>query len=332
MPNFKGTISIFGFLRNCTTLTTVNNINKWDVSKVINFRNAIRSSENFNDNVGNWNTSNATILSTLFFGGSVTTLGKFTNGGSSSIGNWDTSKVTDMSFMFQYQPYFNHDLGAWNTSNVTNMTSMFAGVTVIPYSIFNNGGSDSIKNWDTSKVTAFHNMFRSQKDFNQEIGLWDTSSAVNMGVMFYSDIDLIISSFNNAGSDSIKNWNTGNVTDMQFMFRRAIAFNQPIGSWNTSKVANMTNMFAQDFAFNQDISNWDISLVTNFTSFMYQKSPSNFSAANYDALLIGWASRPVKPNINIDFATIKRTSASDAAKTILTSAPNNWTIADGGLI
>ena len=332
MPNFKGTISIFGFIRNCTTLTTVNNINKWDVSKVINFRNAIRNSENFNDNVGNWNTSNATILSTLFFGGSITTLGKFTNGGSSSIGNWDTSKVTDMSFMFQYQPYFNHDLGAWNTSNVTNMTSMFAGVNVIPYSIFNNGGSDSIKNWDTSKVTAFQNMFRSQKDFNHEIGLWDISSATNMGVMFYCDIDLIISSFNNAGSDSINNWNTGNVTDMQFMFRRAIAFNQPIGSWNTSKVANMTNMFAQAFAFNQDISNWDISLVTNFVSFMYQKSPSNFSAANYDALLIGWASRPVKPNINIDFAAIKRTTASDAAKTILTSAPNNWTIADGGLI
>ena len=331
-PNFKGTISIFGFLRNCSALTTVNNINKWDVSKVINFRGAFRNSENFNDNVGNWNTSNATILSTLFFAGGITIAGKFTNGGSNSIANWDTSNVTDMSFMFQYQPLFNYDMGAWNTSNVTNMTSMFASVTVAPYGIFNNGGSDSIKNWDTSKVTTFQNMFRNQKDFNHEIGLWDISSATNMGVMFYCDIDGTPSSFNNAGSDSINNWNTGNVTDMQFMFRRAIAFNQPIGSWNTSKVANMTNMFAQAFAFNQDISNWDISLVTNFVSFMYQKNSSNYSAANYDALLIGWASRPVKPNINIDFATIKRTTASDAAKTILTSAPNNWTIADGGLI
>jgi hypothetical protein len=65
---------------------------------------------------------------------------------------------------------------------------------------------------------------------------------------------------------------------------------------------------------------------------MTGKTFSNYSTANYDALLIGWASRPVKPNINIDFAAIKRTTASDAAKNILTSAPNNWTIADGGLI
>ena len=331
MPNFKGTISIFGFLRNCSALTTINNINKWDVSKVINFRGAFRNSENFNDNVGNWNTSNATILSTLFFAGGITIAGKFTNGGSNSIANWDTSNVTDMGFMFQYQPLFNYDMGAWNTSNVTNMTSMFAGVNVIPYSIFNNGGSDSIKNWDTSKVTQFVSMFRSQKDFNQEIGLWNTSNAINMLAMLFHDIDGI-SSFNNAGTDSIKNWDTSEVTNMQSMFGRAIAFNQSISSWDTSKVTNMSQMFAQATAFNQDISNWDISLVTNFTSFMYQKNSSNYSAANYDALLIAWASRPVKPNINIDFATIKRTSASDAAKTILTSAPNNWTIADGGLI
>jgi surface protein len=152
-----------------------------------------------------------------------------------------------------------------------------------------------------------------------------------MLAMLYHDITGI-SSFNNAGTDSIKNWDTSKVTNMQSVFGRAIAFNQPIGSWDTSKVTIMSQMFDQSTAFNQDISNWDISLVTNFTSFMYLKNSSNYSAANYDALLIGWASRPVKPNINIDFATIKRTTASDAAKTILTSAPNNWTIADGGLI
>jgi len=65
---------------------------------------------------------------------------------------------------------------------------------------------------------------------------------------------------------------------------------------------------------------------------MANKTNLDYSSANYDALLIGWASRPVKPNISINFGTIKRTAASTTARAILTSAPNNWTIVDGGLI
>jgi len=41
------------------------------------------------------------------------------------IGNWDTSNVTTMSFMFTDATSFNQDIGSWNTSNVTNMNDMF---------------------------------------------------------------------------------------------------------------------------------------------------------------------------------------------------------------
>jgi hypothetical protein len=93
----------------------------------------------------------------------------------------------------------------------------------------------------------------------------------------------------------------------------------------------MGDMFSSATAFNQTLADWNVSLVTAFTNFMANKTNLNYSAANYDALLIGWASRPVKPNININFNTIKRTAASTAARLILTSAPNNWTITDGGI-
>ncbi len=53
-PNFKNCTSIAGFLRECAAITTVANINKWDVSKVEFFRSVFRESPNFNDNVGNW--------------------------------------------------------------------------------------------------------------------------------------------------------------------------------------------------------------------------------------------------------------------------------------
>ena len=76
-------------------------------------------------------------------------------------------------------------------------------------SAFNNGGSNSINNWDTSSVTTMRFMFRNTGVFNQNIGSWDTS----------------------------------NVTDMTSMFYMAQAFDQDIGSWDTSSVTDMAGMF-----------------------------------------------------------------------------------------
>jgi surface protein len=115
------------------------------------------------------------------------------------------------------------------------------------------------------------------------------------------------------------------------MFYEATAFNQPIGNWNVSNVTNMQQMFFFATSFNQNIGNWNVSNVINFTNFMGGKNSANYSAANYDAILNGWSSRPVKPNITIDFGSIKHTSAGTAGKAILTGAPNFWTITDGGI-
>jgi hypothetical protein len=78
------------------------------------------------------------------------------------------SKVTTMVGMF-YGTSFNEDIGtnvvtvnnitytAWDTLNVTDMSFMF-GITPE----FNNGGSPSISNWNTSKVTNMLLCFISQ--------------------------------------------------------------------------------------------------------------------------------------------------------------------------
>jgi hypothetical protein len=65
--------------------------------------------------------------------------------------------------------------------------------------------------------------------------------------------------------------------------------------------------------------------------FMGDKTDANYSATNLNAIYNGWSTRPVNPNLNIDFSTIKYTSAGQAGKNILTGAPNNWTITDGGI-
>jgi len=115
------------------------------------------------------------------------------------------------------------------------------------------------------------------------------------------------------------------------MFFSATAFNQNIGAWNTGNVVNMEGMMRNATAFNQNIGSWNISNIINILDFMFQKTSLNYSTENYNALLIGWASRPVKTNISINFGTIKYTSAASAARAILTSSPNFWTIIDGGI-
>ena len=38
-------------------------------------------------------------------------------------------------------------------------------------------------------------------------------------------------------------WNTILITDMNYLFKNAKNFNQPIGNWNVSNVTNMSDMF-----------------------------------------------------------------------------------------
>ena len=93
----------------------------------------------------------------------------------------------------------------------------------------------------------------------------------------------------------------------------------------------METMFGSSFAFNQPIGNWNVSNVTNFTNFMLNKTAANYSTTNLNSIYNNWSLLTLNPNLNINFGTIKYTSAGQAGKNILTGAPNNWTITDGGI-
>ena len=179
-----------------------------------------------------------------------------------------------------------------------------------------------INEWNVSAVTNMQTTFAGATAFNQNISSWNTQAVTTMNSMF---------SFALAFNQDIGGWNTSNVTNFSNMFNNATAFNQDIGGWNTSAVTSMNNMFNSATAFNQNIGAWNVSNVTNFSSFMNGKTPTTFSATNLDAIYNGWSSRAVKPNLSITFGTAKYTSAGQAGKNILTGAPNNWSITDGGI-
>jgi surface protein len=118
---------------------------------------------------------------------------------------------------------------------------------------------------------------------------------------------------------------------MNGMFGDAYDFNFNINNWDVSSVTNMGAMFFDATDFNQPLGNWDVSNVTNFVSFMGEKTNINYSASNLDAIYNGWSLLTLQPNITINFNTIKYTSGGQSGRNILTGAPNNWTITDGGI-
>lgn len=200
------------------------------------------------------------------------------------IGAWDVSNVTDMSWMFAEGAAMNQDLGAWNVSKVQTMSYMF-----YLNSVFNNGGSSAINNWNTaaltnlesafnqntafnqpignwnvSKVTTFQSTFRGATVFNQNIGAWDVSKATAFGLVFSG-----ATAFNNGGSTSISNWSPSSATGVAAVFRDATAFNQPVGSWNVGNAADMRWVFQNATSFNNGgvaAFNWNTGNATNMTA------------------------------------------------------------------
>lgn len=150
---------------------------------------------------------------------------------------------------------------------------------------------------------------------------WNVSAVTNMSNMFFGD-----TVFN----QDISSWDVGLVTNMSNMFLAAASFNQNIGSWNVSNVTNMSSMFEQATAFDQNIGSWDVSAVINFASFMVGKTPSTFNYLNLDAIYNGWSQLTLFSGINISFGTAEYSAISSSGRSILTSAPNNWIITDGG--
>lgn len=180
------------------TCTAFNNggsdsIGNWDVSNVDNFVSMFNGATNFNHDIGAWDMSSATNIQTMF-----RTASNFNNGGSDSIKNWDVSNVTNMNQVFFQAGAFNQPIGSWNVSKVTNFNQMFSAAnsfnqnlgswvftttsfftlrgTFSSNTAFNNGGSNTINNWDVSNCTDMNGMFIGATAFNQPISNWDVSN------------------------------------------------------------------------------------------------------------------------------------------------------------
>ena len=133
----------------------------------------------------------------------------------------------------------------------------------------------------------------------------------------------------------VENWDVSSITDMSGMFVGCTSFNANLSAWDVSSLTLADNTFDGCAAFTgAGVSSWNI---INVTSMLDMLSSSGLTTANYDAILIAWAalagaSPTIQSGVSFDAPPTQYTSAATASRAVLTGAPNNWSITDGGLL
>ena len=107
-------------------------------TRVTNMSELFLCYEEFNQPIGNWDISNVTDTSLMFYGECAFHLFN------QNISHWDVSNVNDMYAMF-FNGYFNQNISQWDVSNVTDMYSMFQSATSF---------NQDLSNWDVENVTS----------------------------------------------------------------------------------------------------------------------------------------------------------------------------------
>jgi Mycoplasma protein of unknown function, DUF285 len=115
-------------------------LERWNVSKVVDFSYMFGWAAKFNGDLSQWDTSNAETMNGMFFWAALF---------DGNLSLWDVSKVTTMSHMFDRALAFRGgDLTQWDVSSVVNMNSLFEAA------ISFNG---DVSTWNTSSVMHMEN-------------------------------------------------------------------------------------------------------------------------------------------------------------------------------
>ena len=297
--NNGGNPSMFSNVSSVTTMFAMfwdarkfdRDIGSWDVSNVINMGEMFRGAQIFNNGnnsnpIESWTVSNVTSMNEMFRGAK-----KFNR----PLNNWNVRNVRNMGSMFRAAEKFDQPLNNWVTEEVTNINNMFRDAKKF---------NQPLSNWDISGVTQLANVFLNANDFNQNLGSWTVSGVTTMSNMFRSNTNS--GSFNNGGSDSIKDWDVSNVKIFKQMFDGARDFNQPLNDWilrDDGQNIDMRLMFKNAKAFNQPLNNWDVSNVQNQGSLDNNMDQMFNGATVFNQDLSGWcvsnlASQPTNFNSN----------------------------------
>lgn len=238
-------------------------VDKWNVSRVIDFDACFKDAYSFDADLSGWDTSSATSMERMFDNAA-----KFEGIG---ISNWNVEQVSDMTAMFVGANHFNANLSTWNVSNVKNMAMMFTDAL--------NFKGNGLKNWNVAQVTDMSAAFGGASAFDEDLKFWDMSRVENTQFMFST-----AESFSGSG---VEHWNVSGITDMHSMFMEASNFEANLASWDVENVRNMGSIFAQATNFlGTGIEYWNVARVSNmFAMFYGTKINSNLKDWNVSSVI-----------------------------------------------
>jgi surface protein len=177
----------------------------------------------FNQNIGAWNTSAVTNMSSMFY---------LANAFNQNIGAWNTSAVTNMNYMFLYASAFNQNISSWNTANVTNMGSLFSNA-----SAFN----QNISSWNIANATNMTNIFNNSginvSNYDAILTAWNASGYTNKNLGDASPLKYCATTIRNTLTTPIasggKGWTiTGDA--LNSVCTCALNTSQATGNWGTA--------------------------------------------------------------------------------------------------
>ena len=167
------------------------------------------------------------------------------------------------------------EISQWGENAWRSMQTAFQGCSNINLTATDIPNLNGVNNM--SYMFAGCSSLNPTGDAAKILNSWNTSTITNMAWMFRGAV-----SFN----QDIGKWNTSAVTNMNAMFYGATSFDQNIGDWNTGSVTNMSFMLSAAKFFNQDISKWNTSSVTNTNALFYEANSFNQDIGNWNTKMV----------------------------------------------
>lgn len=205
---------------NLTTLTTINNIDKLDLSECDSMEGLFENDRYLSaiNGLNNLNVSNIKNMSYMFSGCSNIT--------SVPISNWNTLNLENTSYMFSKATKITSFdfVKNWKTGNLKDVSYMFTSTR---------GSTIDLSNWNVDNIESMEGLFKLSRFKDINLSKWNPMNCTSTKSMFESCTYL-------TNINNIDSLNFANVNNMSYMFSNTALTSLNLNHFNAQSVVNFS--------------------------------------------------------------------------------------------